>query len=112
VPDIHVRFVIKDKCEWPEFIDSVCRTYGFSEKKCPIVYTLEGVYIGDGNNFIDHIKEKYKINVQMQKEELKARTKLNQEQVSEKMRLKHTGETLGEKIETYLQKKPKKNVAK
>ena len=35
VPDCSVKFVIKDKCEWATFIDSVCRTYGFDEKKCP-----------------------------------------------------------------------------
>tara|TARA_B110000285_G_C15094788_1_gene601274 strand:+ start:106 stop:381 length:276 start_codon:yes stop_codon:yes gene_type:complete len=63
VPDCSVKFVIKDKCEWATFIDSVCRTYGFDEKKCPIVYTLEGVLIGDGNAFIEEIKNKYKINV-------------------------------------------------
>ena len=50
--------MIKDKCEWATFIDSVCRTYGFEEKKCPIVYTIEGVLIGDGNAFIEHIKDK------------------------------------------------------
>lgn len=112
VPDCTVRFVIKDKCEWPAFIDSVCRTYGFEEKKCPIVYTLEGDLIGDGNNFIDHIKDRYKINIQMNKDELKNRTKLNVEKVSERIRKMTTGDTLGENIETYLQKKPKKNVAK
>ena len=63
VPDCTVRFVIKDKCEWATFIDSVCRTYGFKEKKCPIVYTLEGDEIGDGNAFIEEIKKIYGINI-------------------------------------------------
>lgn len=48
----------------------------------------------------------------MNKEELKCRTKLNVEKVTERIRKMTTGETMGEKIETYLQKKPKKNVAK
>jgi hypothetical protein len=38
----------------------------------------------------------------MNKEELKCRTKLNVEKVTERMRKLNSGETLGEKIETYL----------
>lgn len=48
----------------------------------------------------------------MNKEELKCRTKLNVEKVQDRMRIKNAGKTLGEKIEEYIQKKPKKNVAK
>ena len=40
------------------------------------------------------------------------RTKLNVEKVQDRMRIKNAGKTLGEKIEEYIQKKPKKNVAK
>ena len=39
--DVCVKYVFKDASEWPAFIDSVCRGYGFvGQKPCPIVYTL------------------------------------------------------------------------
>jgi hypothetical protein len=56
-PDVKVKYVIKDSSEWKEFADSVCRSYGFEKKSCPLVYTLEGTLIGDGSDFITHCHE-------------------------------------------------------
>lgn len=62
-PDVQVKYVIKDASEWNEFCDSVCRSYGFDRMSCPLVYTLEGTPIGDGRNFIDHVKERFSISL-------------------------------------------------
>jgi hypothetical protein len=66
--DVHVKFVIKDTSEWKEFVESVCRTYGFPKKTCPLVYTLEGTLIGDGSDFLAHIHELYDKTVTITKE--------------------------------------------
>jgi len=58
-PDVSVKFVIKHEKEWHDFIDSTCRSFGFYEKTCPIVYTIEGTLIGDGANFVEHVRERY-----------------------------------------------------
>ena len=108
-PDIQIKTIVKDKSEWAEFQDSVCRTYGFEKKCCPLVYTLEGTLIGDGAEFITHIKEKYGIALTITKESLKQRQKLNIVETEERMR-KLAGQTLGEKILAEVGKKPKKNV--
>ena len=97
-PDICIKCVIKDNSEWDEFVDSVCRTYGFTKKTCPIVYTLEGNLIGDGKDFVLYAKERYGRSVQIEKDSLKARVALNEEQNFDRMKKLREGETLGEKI--------------
>lgn len=37
----------------------VCRSYGFYERYCPFIYTLEGEPIGDGADFIEHVRNRY-----------------------------------------------------
>jgi len=105
-----VKTIIKDKTEWDEFIDSVCRSYGFDRQTCPIVYTLEGHLIGDGNDFVEYMKDKYGIKVDLTKESIKARQRLNVQETEDRMR-RLQGLTLGEKIQAFLAKKAKKNVA-
>ena len=105
-PDVNIKIVIKDKSEWNEFIDAVCRSYGFEQKSCPIVYTLEGTLIGTGVQFLEHIKEKYNLTMQtLTKESLKSRQQLNIDENDERMRLKHKGQTLGERIHEKIMKK-------
>ena len=48
----------------------VCRAYGFYNRPCPIIYTLEGKYVGDGAEFMEHVRESYK------KPEMKAKKAL------------------------------------
>ena len=55
-PDLHVSYIIKDSAEWPEFVDSLARTYGFDKITCPLIYTIEGTLIGDGGQFVEHIR--------------------------------------------------------
>jgi len=106
-----VNYVVKDSSEWPEFVDSVCRSYGFDKKTCPIIYTLEGTLIGDGRDFVDHVRERYGKSLTITKESQKNRTKINVDENDKKMRKKNVGETLGEKIENHIEKKKRQEVS-
>ena len=97
-PDVCIKCIVKGNDEWDEFLDSVCRTYGFTNKTCPIIYTLEGTLIGDGKDFVHHVRERYGRSIVVEKDTLKARVALNEEQNYERMKKKKDGETLGEKI--------------
>lgn len=110
-PDVSVKYVIKDNSEWGEFADSVCRSYGFEKKSCPLVYTLEGMLIGDGRDFIEHVRNRFNKTLTITKEAQKNRTNLNVADNEERMRKKKEGDTLGEKIENYLEKLKKKAVS-
>ena len=80
-PDVSVKIVIKHTSDWTEFIDSVsirksvnfsskqtCRSFGFYERTCPIVFTIEGDLIGDGANFVEHCRDRYSKVLGMTKE--------------------------------------------
>ena len=67
-PDVCIKTVIKDAAEWDVFVDSVCRSYGFVNKTCPLIYTLEGTLIGDGKDFVHHVRERYGKSVVVEKE--------------------------------------------
>ena len=100
-PDTSVQFAVKDPSEWSEFVDSICRSYGFAKKTCPIIYTIEGTLIGDGRDFVEHVKEMYGKTLNITKETLKLRQKLNIDDNDERMRKKKEGDTLGLKIENF-----------
>lgn len=110
-PDVEVKFVIKDTSEWPQFIQSVCKSYGFVQKSSTVVYTLEGKLIGDGRNFIEYIREHFGANITISKEQQKNRTALNVKENEERMRKMKEGESLAERIELYMEKVKKKKVA-
>ena len=55
--------------------------------------------IGDAHQFIDHIKDKYSKAVAITKESQKKRLMQNMQMISEYMRKKKDGLTLGETIE-------------
>ena len=97
-PDVSVQFVIKDSSEWKDFLNSVCRSYGFEKKSCPIIYTLEGALIGSGSDFAEHVRERFDKQVQVSKDQQKGWTKLNVLENDERMRKKNVGDTLGEQI--------------
>ncbi|CDW89049.1 UNKNOWN [Stylonychia lemnae] len=100
--DVFVKTVIKHKKEWAEFLDSVCRTYGFKKRSCPLVYTIEGTLIGDAQQFVEHVKDKYSKAIAITKDTQKKRTQQNVSMINEYMRKKKDGLTLGEKIEQHL----------
>lgn len=110
-PDVEVKYIVKDNSEWPLFVDSVCRSYGFDKKTCPIVYTLEGKLIGDGRAFIEHVREKFDVSQSITKDAQKNRTQLNIKENDDRIRKNKDGESLQEKIENHLTKQKKKKVA-
>jgi len=68
-PDVSVQVVIKSNEDWADYIDSVCRSYGFYQRSCPFVYTIEGELIGDGAEFIEHVRNRYcRASIQILKE--------------------------------------------
>lgn len=106
-----MQIVIKDSSEWKEFLNSVCRSYGFEKKSCPIIYTLEGTLIGSGADFVEHVRERYDKQVPVSKEQQKARTKLNVLENEQRMRRKKEGDTLGEQILKNMKKAMKEDTA-
>lgn len=59
---------------------------------------------------MEHVKEKYEIQIAIQKDEQKKRAKIIQDENDALMRKKKDGDTLGEKIENVLEKLKKKRV--
>lgn len=93
----------------PKFVQT-CRSYGFYEKTCPLVYTIEGRLVGDGASFVEEVREKFGKVLGMTKETQKKRTHENMTLINEEMRKKQEGNTLGEKIAKSLDKIKGKNV--
>jgi cell shape-determining protein MreC len=92
-------------------VDSTCRTYGFSKKTCPLVYTIEGTLIGDGRAFVDHVRERYAKILTITKDNQKNRVKINVDENEERMRKKKDGDTLGVKIQNLFERMKKKDVS-
>ena len=89
----------------------VCRSYGFYERSCPFIYTLEGEPIGDGSDFIEHVRTRYcRSNISMVKEHQENRQKDNMMKIEEEVRKREKGPTLAEIIEKELKKVKKKEV--
>lgn len=110
-PDVCVKTVIKDVSEWDDFIDSLCRSYGFQNSYHPLIYLLEGKLIGGLPEFKDHVKEKYdNKRLQITNEAKKARQAIIENENKEKMRKKNDGDTLCEKIDDSISKVLKKPV--
>ena len=135
-PDVTVEVVIKSNEDWPEYIDSVsikiqrrfeflttivylicgffrqvCRAYGFYQRSCPFVYTIEGELIGDGPEFEEHVRNAYnRAHVQISEVQQADRARGNLRDIEEKMRFRKHGETLGQNITSYLQSIKKKKL--
>jgi hypothetical protein len=110
--NVTVKTVIKDRSEWKGFLDSCCKSYGFTKRSCPIIYTIEGTLIGDCGSFITHVKDRYLKELPILKDELKRRTADNVTMIGELMRKKHKGATLAEEILEHLEKVKKKGYVK
>mmetsp|Transcript_34344 Transcript_34344/g.42396 ORF Transcript_34344/g.42396 Transcript_34344/m.42396 type:complete len:213 (-) Transcript_34344:1407-2045(-) len=110
-PDVTVQVVIKSNEDWGEYIDSVCRSYGFYTRSCPFIFTLEGEPIGDGAEFVEHVRARYcRASVTMTKESQDTRARDNLEKIDELMRRRKHGLTLAEKIEKHNDKIRKKDM--
>jgi hypothetical protein len=44
--------VIKHPTEWEDYLQEICRIYGFHKKSNPIIYTFDGKNIGGRENFV------------------------------------------------------------
>ena len=128
-PDVTVQIVVKSKEDWDEYIDSVsfilylielsfhfiylfqvCRSYGFYERHCPFVYTLQGDLIGDGSDFLEHVRNNYcRASITPTTEQAENRKRANMKQIEELMR-RRVGLTLEEKISEHQKKIVTKNV--
>ena len=40
-------------------VSQLCRSYGFYTRSCPFIFTLEGEPIGDGADFVEHVRLRY-----------------------------------------------------
>ena len=83
----------------------MCRSYGFYERSCPFIYTLEGESIGDGSDFVEHVRTRYcRANVNIEQDTVKSRTQENIRMIEEQMRKIREGMTLQEKIAEHQEK--------
>ena len=75
----------------------------------PICYTLEGDFIGDGADFLEHIRKRYNKSDNYSSELTRNRTKMNEEENEDRMRKMTDVEPLGTKINNFLEKAKQKN---
>ena len=52
--NIDFRIVIKHPKEWDEYLNQICRIYGFLNKSNPIIYTYHGKIIGNKEAFVNN----------------------------------------------------------
>ena len=75
------------------------------------MFTLEGEPIGDGADFVEHVRQRYcRAAVTMTKESQDTRARDNLEKIEELMRRRKHGLTLAEKIDKHLEKIKKKDM--
>lgn len=92
-------------------VSQLCRSYGFYTRSCPFIFTLEGEPIGDGADFVEHVRLRYcRAAVNMSKEQQDSRARDNLEKIEELMRRRKHGLTLAEKIDEKLDKIKKKDM--
>ena len=109
-PDVSVQMIVKDDSEWEKFVDNLCRSYGFESKPNPIAYNLEGTYIGDGADFIEHIRNRFGKSLKISSDQTRQRTQLNTQENTEPMTKRNQDELpLGEKIGQFLVDMKKQN---
>ena len=97
--------MIKHPSEWEEYLQQICRIYGFLNKSNPIVYTFDGKIIGNKDAFIENTSKYFglpeeqlivpnltnKVNVKLANEELERKNilKNNIKTISQKIDHKH-----------------------
>ena len=60
-PDTHVHIISKHTSEWDDFLKKICSGYGFKEPSNPIIFTVDGKFIGDKHAFKEHILQFYSV---------------------------------------------------
>ena len=111
IPDVNLKTVVKDESEWDTFVDSICRSYGFTQDPNPIVYTIEGNFIGDGADFLEHVRTRYQKSLQLTGDQTRKRVKLNVEGNEQRMLEASNVETLQQKIDKFLNENQSSNLS-
>ena len=73
-----------------------------------MIFTIEGELIGAGDEFVEHVRERYNKVLGMTKEQQKGRLDENKRNMMDEYRRKYEGLTLKEKVDNhmeYIQKK-------
>ena len=68
-----------------------------------MIYTIEGTLIGDAQNFVEHVRQKYQRAIALTKDTQKRRTMENIKMINDYMRKKQEGLNMNEQIEQHLQ---------
>jgi len=76
-PSVSVRSVIKHPEEWGDYCEKIMRDYGFTQKSAPMIFAIEGELIGAGDEFVEHVRERYNKVLGMTKENQKGRLEHN-----------------------------------
>lgn len=86
----------------------MCTSYGFDQRFCPLVYTLQGDLVCEGSRFGEHLKEKYNISYNLSKDAIKSRQKENV--ANNELKMKERQEpTFAEVITKKILEEPPKN---
>ena len=97
--------MIKHPSEWEDYLQQICRIYGFLNKSNPIVYTFDGKIIGNKDAFLANTSKYFglpeeqlivpnltnKVNIKLADEELRRKNilKNNLKTISQKIHHKH-----------------------
>ena len=112
IPDVSLKTVVKDESEWETFVDSICRSYGFTQEPNPIVYTIEGNFIGDGADFLEQVRTRYQKSLQLTGDQTRKRVQINVDGNEERMLKASNKETLQQKIDKFLEANQSSNLSK
>lgn len=93
--------MIKHPSEWEEYLQQICRIYGFLKKSNPIVYTFDGKIIGNKDAFVQTTSKYFGLDEEaliVDHLSNKINMKLAEEEISRKKIVKNNIKTMSQKI--------------
>jgi hypothetical protein len=66
-PSTQVHVIAKHASEWEDFLKKICTGYGFKEFSNPIIFTVDGKFIGDKHAFKEHVLKHYSVKAELDK---------------------------------------------
>lgn len=97
--NVHIKKIIKHPSDWPNYLDEICKIYGFKEKLNPICFTPEGILIGCHVRFKAMLQKKFGTD-KLDKTGLQNITKdLNKLIAQEDYDFRHRDKALQEKVD-------------
>ena len=110
--DVKVFKVAYHPSEWNDFLNSVCYNFGFYLQSDPIIFTVEGMLVGNENDFQQLIENQYKIIYNDNLDSIEKRTSemANESELLHKRKIE--GIELDEKIAVFLEDAVKKGMQK